>query len=498
MKDGVKFLKELLTGLALAAFLYLFWAGYNVLPVVFLGGLVLLLSQSTAFKNMSGQMDSIGGGYADTSINFDDIGGQATAKRELLEALDFVKRLEDIRHLGIRPLKGILLAGPPGTGKTLLAKAAANYTRSVFVSASGSQFIEMYAGVGAQRVRKLFSTARKKAKDQQTDSAVLFIDEIEVVAGKRGRHSSHLEYDQTLNQLLVEMDGIGTDEEVKIVVIGATNRQDLLDDALLRPGRFDRVVNVDLPGRKGRHEIIHLHTRNKPLADDIDLEDLARETFGFSGAHIESLANEAAIQALREGKDLIEVGHFREALTKVIMGEKLDRRPSKEEQKRIGYHEAAHALVAETIRPGSVQSATIASRSNTLGHVRHIPEDDVYLYTRDYLVGQIQVLLAGAQAEEEFFGSKSSGAANDFEKAWELAETMVGAGMSDLGVVKLDRIDKEQLRGAVQTILVESEERCREQVVANRHVLKELAEELLSQETISGERIRELIEANVH
>jgi len=342
----------------------------------------------------------------------------------------------------------------------------------------------------------LFSTARKKAKDQQTESAVLFIDEIEVVAGKRGRHSSHLEYDQTLNQLLVEMDGIGTDEEVKIVVIGATNRHDLLDDALLRPGRFDRVVNVDLPGRRGRHEIIRLHTRNKPLADDIDLEDLARETFGFSGAHIESLANEAAIQALREGKDLIEAGHFREALTKVIMGEKLDRRPSEEERQRIGYHEAAHALVAEIIRPNSVQSATIASRSNTLGHVRHIPEDDVYLYTRDYLVGQIQVLLAGAQAEEEFFGSKSSGAANDFEKAWDLAEKMVGAGMSDLGVVKLDRIDKEQLRGAVQTILVESEERCREQVVANRHVLKELAEELLSQETISGERIRELIEAS--
>ena len=229
-------------------------------------------------------------------VTFDDIGDR-TWPNGSLEALEFVNNREKCLKLGIRPLKGILLVGPPGTGKTLLAKAAASYTDSAFVATSGSSFVEMYAGVGAQRIRKVFSMGRQAAREQGKGSAIIFIDEIEVIGGKRGRHSSHLEYDQTLNQLLVEMDGINATNDVRVLVVGATNRADLLDPALIRPGRFDRVVRVDLPNKEGRLHILRIHARNKPLEAEVDLGKIAGETFGFSGAHLESLMNEAAIHA---------------------------------------------------------------------------------------------------------------------------------------------------------------------------------------------------------
>src|SRR5690606_32290083 len=274
---------------------------------------------------------------------------------------------EHTRKLGIRPLKGILLAGPPGTGKTLLAKAAANYADAAFLAVSGSEFVEVYAGVGAQRVRRLFKQAKAAAVKEGKSCAVIFIDEIEVLGGRRGKHTSHLEYDQTLNELLVQMDGMMSDEGgVRVLVMAATNRPDLLDPALLRPGRFDRTVQVDMPDREGRFHILKIHTRRRPLADDVDLDLLAREMYNFSGAQIESVVNEAAIHAMRAGRDEIRLEDFKEAIEKVMMGERLDRKPRSEELERIAHHEAGHALISELVRPGSVSSITITSRGKAL------------------------------------------------------------------------------------------------------------------------------------
>ena len=231
----------------------------------------------------------------------------------------------------------------------------------------------------------MFSRARKLAKEQKKPGAIIFIDEIEVLAGKRGTQVGHLEYDQTLNQLLVEMDGLTFEDDVRILVIGATNRQDLLDNAIQRPGRFDRMVRVDLPDKVGRKEILSLHLRNKPLADDCELEELARETFGLSGAHLESLCNEAAIIALRSGRDEICKADLTEALDKVLLGEKLERRPTETELRRVSVHEAGHAIVSELIRPGSVAQVTVAPRGNALGYVRHAPREDMYLYPKEFL-----------------------------------------------------------------------------------------------------------------
>ena len=259
---------EYLIGIALASIVFLVWRGVDLTPALLIGGALLVLyflSQGRLGRNF----ETLGNQPTtriDSRVEFDDIGGQEVAKRELLEALDFVCDAEKVSCLGIRPLKGILLTGPPGTGKTMLAKAASSYTGSVFVSASGSEFIEMYAGVGAQRVRQLFNKGRQLAVKAGKKSAVVFIDEIEVIAGKRGSHSSHLEYDQTLNQLLVEMDGIKPNEAVKIVVIAATNRADLLDGAILRPGRFDRQVKVDLPDKEGRIHILNIHAKGETFS----------------------------------------------------------------------------------------------------------------------------------------------------------------------------------------------------------------------------------------
>ena len=252
-------------------------------------------------------VNSIGSGEDSTipAITFNDIGGQDMAKREFLEALSFLKESVKTSKLGIRPLKGVLLTGPPGTGKTLMAKAAANYTNSVFLAASGSQFVQMYAGVGANRVRQIFKQARTTAEREKKSSAIIFIDEIDVLGAKRGKNVSHMEYDQTLNELLTQIDGIRSEHSVRVLVVGATNRSDLLDPALLRPGRFDRVVQVDLPDKSGRLHILEIHAANKPLSADVDLETVAGRNSGLFGAHLESLLNEAAISALRDGEILL-------------------------------------------------------------------------------------------------------------------------------------------------------------------------------------------------
>jgi vesicle-fusing ATPase len=321
----------------------------------------------------------------------------------------------------------------------------------------------------------------------------MFIDEIDVLGAKRGSHASHMEYDQTLNQLLVEMDGLVVDEEVQVLVMGATNRVDMLDPALLRPGRFDRVVNVDLPDKEGRKAILELHTKGKPLAPGVDLDDLARQSFGFSGAHLESLANEAAILALRDDLQEIQMRHFVEAVDKVILGEKLDRKPSFDEKQRVAIHEAGHALVGEWVEPESVSTITITPRGRAMGYVRTNPADDRYLYTRTMLEAQIAIALGGFVAEETVLGAGSTGASSDFARATDLARRIVTAGMSQLGIVDPENGNRSQETEVAQAIIREQQARVRWFLEQRRAVLKQVAEILVKEEVISGEALRVLL-----
>ena len=485
-----KLWSEIGIGAAMGVVVFLALTGVDVLPVVLLALLVLALVYAAR-----GQLPQRRFGTpvpATTTVSFDDIGGQNSAKRELIEAIDFLAHKKEADTLGIRPLKGILLAGPPGTGKTMLAKAAATYTNSVFLSASGSEFVEVYAGVGAQRVRQLFSEARAAAERAERHSAIIFIDEIDVLGGQRGRHQSHLEYDQTLNQLLVEMDGI-QGGGVQILVIGATNRPDLLDQALLRPGRFDRVVRVDLPDYEGRLAILQLHCRRRPLAEDVDLAQVAHATYGFSGAQLESLVNEAAILALRRGRREIAADLLHEAIDKVMLGDRADRTPGEDERRRVAYHEAGHALVSEVVKPGSVATVTIAPRGDAMGYVRHAPRDDLHMYTMTQLENEISVLLAGSVAEKLALGDRSTGATNDLARAVEFARTMVRNGMSALGFVDAEDFRSADVTRAVSEILASQEERCLAVLTEHREALEEIAGLLVENETVAGEAVRQAV-----
>ncbi len=486
---------ELAISAALAALIFLFTRGFagQIIPLLFLAGLVYFLVARTSLGGSRQGVTALEASDSHQQVTFEEVGGQHAAKRELLEALDFIKHHRSVSELGIRPLRGILLSGPPGTGKTLLAKAAANYTDSAFLATSGSAFIEMYAGVGAKRVRELFNKARKKAKRQERDSAIVFIDEIEVLGGERGRHASHMEYDQTLNQLLVEMDGMSADDEVRVLVVGATNRQDLMDRALLRPGRFDRVVRVDLPDLQSRQEILKLHSKNKPLSEEVDLQEVARATFGFSGAHLEKLCNEAAIMAFRRGEKTVRQVDFDQAIEKVIMGEKMESRPSEEELRRVAIHEAGHAVVGEILQKNSVASVTISPRGESLGHVRQIPQEDINLYTEDYLSAQIGRCIAGAVAERMFMGNQSTGVQSDFEQATNLARQMVVSGMSELGMVSEELLPQEQLHGAVSEILAQKETQVEEILSEYSAQVKQVADELLEKESMEGDALRDLL-----
>jgi len=483
---------DIFMGLGVGIFAFLLVMGYNVVPIgLLVGGAYLLWTfvlSRQVLKNGNGVA------IATTAIGFEDIGGQGVAKKELQEALDFLLYSDRMKALGIRPLKGILLSGPTGTGKTLLAKAAAKYTDSAFLSVSGSEFVEMYAGVGAERVRGLFRRAREMVRKEKKTSAIIFIDEMDILGAKRGSNVSHHEYDQTLNQLLVEMDGLKAEQGSPILVMAATNRPEALDAALLRPGRFDRQVKVDLPDKEGRVAILRIHTKNKPLAKEVNLEDIAHETFGFSGAHLESVTNEAAIFALRGEATEITEHHLREAVEKVMLGEKLDRKPSKEELRRIAIHESGHAMLAEKVRPNSVAQISIRSRGNALGYVRHYPKDDLYLYTQAMLEDQIMVALAGALAEEEILGMKSTGAMGDYEQALSLVEKLLLAGMSSLGVIDVSLLSAEQRQPVTRSILADLEQRTMETLKKNKEVLLKIAEILADEETLSGDALRNYIE----
>lgn len=497
LKEGDAVLKEISIGVVAAAVIFLVISGYDVMPVLFIGlaaGILFFIARS---RGLTGNTFSTAPSSVVEKIAFSDIGGQAMAINELKEALDFVRNQDQIVKMGIRPLKGILLTGPPGTGKTLMAKAAAGYTESSFVVCSGSEFIEMYAGVGAQRVRQLFKTAREEAIKNKKDSAIIFIDEIDILGGKRGQNTSHHEYDQTLNQLLVELDGIKVKDKIRVLVMAATNRVDMLDPALLRPGRFDRKVRVELADKQGRLEILRLHCRNKPLARDVDLEEIAKQTFGFSGAHLESLANEGAILAMREGYTEISQKHLLEAIDKVMLGEKLDRRPAKEELKRVAVHEVGHALISEKVRPGSVSMLTIMPRGQALGYMRQVPEDDMYMHTREYLEDQIQVFLAGSVAEEMILGDRSTGASNDLEQAIKTVDQIVRCGMSELGVVDPDVLPADIRYQVISDIIKVQEQKVAEFLGQVQEAIKQIVQILLKEEKITGEHLRSITKKHI-
>ncbi|MDA8193183.1 MAG: AAA family ATPase [Thermaerobacter sp.] len=486
--------KEIGVGAGLAVAVFLALHGIAVAPLLVIAALAAAAMAAGGLNRFppSWQMRT----SPDTGpVRFQDIGGQPSATHELQEALEFLRDSERIEHLGIRPLRGILLAGPPGTGKTLLAKAAAQYTDSAFVAASGSEFVEMYAGVGAQRVRHLFQQARRLARREGKGRVIIFIDEIEVIAGRRGQNTSHLEYDQTLNQLLIELDGLHPHDRERVLLIAATNRAELLDSALIRPGRFDRLVRLDLPDREGRLQILRLHVRNKPLADDVCLQDIARHTVGWSGAHLESLCNEAAIFALRENRQSLAMSHFVHALDKVLLGEKTNRSLRAEDAERVAVHESGHALVAELVAPGSVSSVTITARGLALGFVRQTPADDRWLQTTSEMTREIQVCLAGAAAERLMLGDASTGAANDFEQAWAIARRMVLVGLSSLGVVHEEVLSPDRLHHAVREIIDTQQMVVDDLIKTHRLPLQNLAAHLLDQETLSGEAVRAAVAA---
>jgi len=488
-----RYSREIVAGAAPVFLLFLVFLEVNIIPVLLAAAIAAFVI--AAFRMRGGAIAGggrKGSGKTPPFLSFDDIGGQERAKRELTEALDFLIRHEEIRRLGIRPLKGILLTGPPGTGKTLLAKAAAHYTESVFVSASGSEFVEMYVGVGAGRVRELFAEAREKAGKENKKSAIIFIDEIDAIGGKRDG-GQQKEYDQTLNQLLTEMDGIDSGKPPLILVIAATNRKEMLDPALLRPGRFDRVIEVDLPDKKGRLHILNIHARNKPLDESVDLEKIAEETFGFSGAQLESVMNEGAIYTLREGCGRIAQRHLAQAIDKVMMGEKIDRESTQEERERVAIHELGHAIVAETVQPGSVSQIALSPRGQALGYVRHHPQREQYLYTRTYLEQQIMIALAGAVAEEMFYGDRSTGSRGDFELAIRIVSAMIDSGLTRLGIVDRSMVTPEELKMENAAILDELAERTRKLLESRRGVFAEALAVLIREETISGDHFRALL-----
>jgi cell division protease FtsH len=441
---------------------------------------------------------------------FSDVAGVDEAKAELVEIVDFLKNPKKYQRLGGRIPKGVLLVGPPGTGKTLLARAVAGEADVPFFTLSGSEFVEMFVGVGASRVRDLFEQGKKHAP------CIIFMDEIDAVGRHRGAGlgGGHDEREQTLNQLLVEMDGFETNEGV--ILIAATNRPDVLDPALLRPGRFDRQVVVARPDVKGREEILRVHARRIPLAPNVELKVLARGTPGFSGADLANLVNEAALLAARQDKKIVEMIDFENAKDKVLMG--VERRSmiiSEDEKKTIAYHEAGHALVADLL-PGAdpLHKVTIIPRGRALGLTQQLPTDDKYNYSKEYLIDRITILLGGRAAEEIVFQQRTTGAGDDLEKATEMARKMVCEwGMSDkMGPLTFGKSEEHIFLGRemsrakdysedtailidseIKRIVTECAVRARQMIEANLAKLHALARALLERESLDGEEIARLL-----
>ncbi len=443
------------------------------------------------------------------SVTFKDVAGMENTKQQLKETIEFLKDPTKFKRLGAKVPKGVLLVGPPGAGKTLLARATAGEAGVPFYSISGSEFIEMFVGVGASRVRNMF----KKAKNSQP--SIIFIDEIDAVGRTRGTGlgGGHDEREQTLNQLLSEMDGFESHEEV--IVMAATNRPDVLDPALLRPGRFDRHIVIDKPGWKEREAILEVHVRNKILADDVDFETIARGTPGMTGADIENLANEAALIATRKNKEKIYMSDFEEAKDIVLMGAVREETISDTERKITAYHEAGHAFVAREL-PGTdpIHKVSIIPRGMAMGVTQLLPEEDRHYYPKTYLMNRLSVALAGRVAEKIVFNDTSSGAQNDLKEATYLAEKMVAQwGMSDkVGPLNLGRGEEHPFLGRelaqpkryseemawlmdqeIRRLLTDAESRAEEILNKNRGVLDSLAEALIKEEVLEKNDVERII-----
>jgi len=446
----------------------------------------------------------------DSHVTFEDVAGLTNVKRELLEVVDFLKHPERYAALGAKIPKGVLLVGPPGTGKTLLARAVAGEAGVPFFSISGSEFIELFVGVGASRVRELFDEAKKNSP------CIIFIDEIDAVGRSRGAGlgGGHDEREQTLNQILSEMDGFETNQAV--IVLAATNRPDVLDPALVRPGRFDRQVVVERPQRAGRKAILEVHTRKIPLAKDVDLDAIARATIGFSGADLQNLANEAALMAARDGKKKVDMTCFDKAKDKILLGTLRDESVSDRERQITAYHEAGHALLA-LLLPGAdpVHSVTIVPRGRALGVTQQLPSEEIFNYSRTYLMNRVVILLGGRAAEELVFDERTTGAENDLEQATALIERMVCRwGMSEkLGPISFKRGEEHVFLGRelgegkhfsehtamliddeIRRMMDEGSQRALQLLGEYRPKLEKLAVELLDKEILTDREIYELLD----
>ena len=496
------------------------WGGLllNFLPLLIFGGLLFFLFRQA--RGANSQAMSFGRSRARlfpanrTTVTFEDVAGVEEAKQDLREVVDFLKAREKFQSLGARIPKGVLLIGPPGTGKTLMARAIAGEADVPFFSISGSEFVEMFVGVGASRVRDLFDQAKRNAP------CIVFIDEIDAVGRHRGAGlgGSHDEREQTLNQILVEMDGFDT--STSVIVLAATNRPDILDPALLRPGRFDRRVILDRPDIVGRTAILKVHAEGKPLDKSVNLEVLAKGTVGFSGADLANLVNEAAILAARRDKKTISMQEFEESVDRVIAGpERKSRKISPKEKEITAYHEAGHALVAKMLpNADPVHKISIVARGMSLGHTRQLPIEDRYLMTSAQIKDMLATFLGGYTAEKLIFNEVTTGAYDDIRRATELARRMVtDFGMSDklgprtfgdkqemiflgreiseqkdYGDKTADAIDEEvskiiqQARGTAEKTLTES-----------RSKLKLLAEQLIVKETLEGEELEAIFSGTV-
>ncbi len=485
----------------------------NFLPLIIFGALLFFLFRSA--RGANSQAMSFGRSRArlfpanTPTVTFEDVAGVEEAKMEMREVVDFLKSREKFQRLGARIPKGMLLIGPPGTGKTLLARAIAGEAGVPFFSISGSEFVEMFVGVGASRVRDLFDQAKRNTP------CIIFIDEIDAVGRHRGAGlgGGHDEREQTLNQILVEMDGFDTNTSV--IVLAATNRPDILDPALLRPGRFDRRVILDRPDINGRIAILKVHSNGKPLDEAVSLEVIAKETAGFSGADLANLVNEAAILAARRDKESIGVQELEESIDRVIAGpERKSRRISPREKEITAYHEAGHALVARMLpNADPVHKISIVARGMTLGHTRQLPTEDRYMLTRSQFEDMLATLMGGHTAEEITFNEITTGSQNDIEQATKLARKMVTEfGMSDkLGprtfghkeeLVFLGReiseqrdySDKvaEQIDDEVYNIIQHAHETAKKILIENRPKLIKITEKLITQETLEGEELEAL------
>jgi cell division protease FtsH len=486
-----------------------------VLPLLIIGGFIFFMMRQAQGTN--NQALSFGKSRArmflgnKTVVTFADVAGVDEAKTELQEVVEFLKFPEKFNSLGARIPRGVLLVGPPGTGKTLMARAVAGEAGVPFFSISGSEFVEMFVGVGASRVRDLFDQAKRNSP------CIVFVDEIDAVGRQRGAGlgGSHDEREQTLNQILVEMDGFDTNTNV--IVVAATNRPDVLDPALLRPGRFDRQVILDRPDMRGRVEILRVHTKGKPLDKGVDVEGVARQSPGFSGADLANLVNEAAILSARRNKKVIGMSEFQEALERIVAGpERKSRVISDAEKAIIAYHEGGHAIVQRILpKCDPVSKVTIISRGMALGYTMALPQEDRYLQSKTEFEDKIAGLLGGNVAERLIFGDTTTGASNDIEKATDLARRMVTEfGMSDkLGPLSFGKRDElvflgreigeqrnysdevaKQIDEEVRAIIDKAYERATEVLTTHRDRLVGLAEKLVAEETVDAETFESLFQ----